>query len=40
MILSYDEELFLSTVMAEDFEKSFTEWIEHMEQEHSAVARA
>ena len=40
MILSYDEELFLSIIMAEEFEKSFSEWIEHMEQDYSAVARA
>ena len=40
MILSYDEELFLSTIVVEEFEKSFSEWIEHMEQEYSAVARA
>ncbi len=40
MILSYDEELFLSTIMSEEFEKSFAEWIECMEQEYFAVARA
>lgn len=40
MILSNEEEMFLSMIFAEDFEKSFSEWIEHMEQEYSATARA
>ncbi len=37
MTLSKDEELFLSTISAEEFEKTFNEWIEHMEQEYSAM---